>query len=65
MSSEPRFPAADGTSSPDFGSVMAHIPEPTARFFELYALFWQGGTVDSQVKEITRLRNARVTDCGY
>ena len=65
MSTSPRFPSADGTAEPNFGTVMAHVPETTGRFFELYSTFWQGGSVGAEVKEMTRLRNARITDCGY
>jgi hypothetical protein len=36
-----------------------------ARFWALYGEFWQRGTVEQRVKEITRLRNARITDCGF
>lgn len=65
MSNTPRIPAADGVSTPDFGSVMAHVPQTTQRFFELYAAFWQSDVVSAEIKEMTRLRNARITDCGY
>jgi hypothetical protein len=34
-------------------------------FFGVYAEFWQNGVVAAEVKEMTRLRNARMTDCGY
>ena len=65
MSTLPRIPSAIPGAEPDFGSVTAHIPEVMGRFFELYAAFWQAGTVAPDLKELTRLRNARVTDCGY
>ena len=45
--------------------VLAHQPELTASFFRLYAHLWSRGVVDHPTKEIVRLRNARVTDCGY
>ena len=44
---------------------MSHVPEVTGRFFELYAEFWQNGVVPASLKEMTRIRNARITDCGY
>ncbi|MFK7912884.1 MAG: hypothetical protein AB8B93_03130 [Pseudomonadales bacterium] len=65
MSTKPRFPAADGVSDSNFGTVMAQVPATTGRFFELYGAFWQGGSVGADIKEMTRLRNARITDCGY
>ena len=33
---------------------------PTGHFFELYAEFWQRGVVPAEIKEMTRLRNARI-----
>jgi hypothetical protein len=44
---------------------MSHVPNTTGRFFDLYAEFWQHGVVSPHLKEMTRLRNARITDCGY
>jgi hypothetical protein len=65
MSTKPRIlPAQPGVAA-DFGSVMSHVPEITGRFFELYAEFWQRGVVPPELKEMTRIRNARVTDCGF
>lgn len=65
MSTKPRIASAIAGADADFGSVMSHIPETTGRFFELYAEFWQNGVVPVALKEMTRIRNARVTDCGY
>jgi hypothetical protein len=45
--------------------VLAHAPEVMDRFGTLYATFWQQGLVSSVLKEMTRIRNARITDCGY
>jgi hypothetical protein len=47
------------------GGALAHQPEMMARFWALYGEFWQRGLVEQRVKEITRLRNARITDCGF
>ena len=44
---------------------MAHAPEVISAFFELYADFWQQGVLSQEIKEMTRIRNARITDCGY
>ncbi|HEX7034178.1 MAG TPA: hypothetical protein VF210_00300 [Pseudomonadales bacterium] len=41
------------------------MPEVISAFFELYGEFWQRGIVPPEIKELTRVRNARVTDCGY
>jgi len=44
---------------------MSHAPDMIGRFGELYALLWQHGELPSDLREMTRLRNARVTDCGF
>ena len=65
MSNTPRFSSAIPDQAPDFASVMAHQPELLQRFFQLYGTLWQQGLVADDVRELTRIRNARITDCGY
>ena len=65
VSTRPRMPSAISGQSPDFGSVMAHVPKLAGLFFELYGEFWRNGVADPAIKEMTRIRNARITDCGY
>ncbi len=65
MSTRPRMPSAIPGQPPDFGSVMAHVPKLAGLFFELYGEFWRHGAADPAIKEMTRIRNARITDCGY
>ena len=65
MSTTPRIPSAVPGAEENFGTVTAHAGELMGRFFELYAEFWQHGLVAPELKEMTRLRNARITDCGY
>ncbi len=65
MSTIPRVPSAIPGQPPHFGSVMAQAPAVAARFGELYATFWSKGVVDHRTKEVARMRNARVTDCGF
>ncbi len=40
-------------------------PEAGEAFFALYGTFWRNGLLSQELKEAVRLRNARVTDCGY
>ena len=40
-------------------------PEAGTAFMELYGTFWRHGQLDQQLKEAVRLRNARLTHCGY
>jgi AhpD family alkylhydroperoxidase len=47
------------------GDVLAEQPEAMNAFWRLYGLLWSHGTVDHTVKEVARLRNARVTGCAY
>ncbi|MDA0978214.1 MAG: hypothetical protein O3B72_06640 [Proteobacteria bacterium] len=65
MSTNPRVPSALAGEPADFRTVMAHSPAVIGAFFELYAEFWQRGIVAQEIKEMTRIRNARITDCGY
>ena len=65
MSTIPRVPSAIPGQAENFATVTAHAPAMIARFFDLYAEFWQRGVVSAEIKEMTRLRNARITDCGY
>lgn len=65
MATVPRLMSAIVDQDPNFGTVMSHAPEMLARFGALYAELWQQGTLPADLREMTRLRNARVTDCGY
>jgi hypothetical protein len=47
------------------GDVLALQPEASARFWRLYGQLWAHGVLDHGIKEVARLRNARITDCGY
>lgn len=40
-------------------------PELGERFQTLYGTMWREGVVDHPTKELVRIRNARVTDCGF
>lgn len=52
-------------SAPD-GSMnyLEHDPQLYARFDHFYGALWSQGRVDEPTKEVGRLRNARITDCG-
>jgi hypothetical protein len=41
-----------------------HDAELNHRFDRFYATLWQQGVVDEATKEVGRIRNARITDCG-
>lgn len=65
MSTVPRVSSAIPGQPAHFGSVMAQQPELAGRFGALYSTFWSKGVVDHRTKEVARMRNARVTDCGF
>ncbi len=65
MATNPRISSALVNQPAEFGTVMLHTPDTTGKFFELYTEFWQRGIVADEIKEMTRMRNARITDCGY
>lgn len=64
MSTTPRLASAVAGKPASIGTVMAHSPNVRAAFDHMYATLWSDGVVDVDVKELVRLRNARVTDCG-
>ena len=45
--------------------LLAHAPDVLRAFLGLYGRLWRDGVVDQATKEVVRLRNARITDCGY
>lgn len=47
------------------GSVLAEQPEALMGFLRLYGTLWSHGRLPQSVKEVARLRNARITDCAY
>jgi hypothetical protein len=65
MSTVPRIGSKDPSQPATFGTVLSHTPVTATRFFELYTEFWQRGVAPVPVREMTRMRNARVTDCGF
>ena len=54
-----RFPPPTGSMN-----FFEHDAELQGRFDAFYARLWQHGVVDQARKEVGRLRNARITDCG-
>lgn len=64
MSTTPRLPSAIVGKAPSSRTVMANSPAVREAFDRMYATLWSHGIVDLDVKELVRLRNARVTDCG-
>ena len=65
MSTNPRVKSAIPGEDENFASVMVHTPSILQRFGDLYTEFWQRGIISQEIKEMTRIRNARITDCGY
>lgn len=65
MSTKPRVSSAIAGQEPSFGTALAHQPGLAGAFGALYGTFWSAGALDHRTKEVTRMRNARVTDCGY
>jgi len=65
MSTRPRIGSAVPGEETNLATVMLNTPEILAAFGDLYAEFWQRGIISQEIKEMTRIRNARITDCGY
>jgi alkylhydroperoxidase family enzyme len=65
MSTNPRVPSAVAGQPATLRTVLAHCPELAAAFHRLYGTLWSEGIVSQDIKETARMRNARVTDCGF
>lgn len=62
----PQFPPdTPPPSDPAERSVLAHQPELLRAFQNLYGTLWSRGVLDHPTKEVARLRNARITGCGF
>ena len=64
MATAPRLSSAADGKSANIRTVMAHSPDVRQAFDNMYATLWSKGVAPLDVKELIRLRNARVTDCG-
>ncbi len=65
MSTVPRVPSAAEGQPASLRTVLAHCPELAEAFHTLYGTMWSDGVVSQLLKETARMRNARVTDCGF
>ena len=65
MSTRPRLESAIEGEPPNFSNVMLHSEKILQKFTDLYAEFWKKSAVSLEIKDMTRIRNARLTDCGY
>ena len=52
-------------TSPRLQAVSLGAALAGTSFGQLYGTFWSHGIVDQPTKEVARLRNARITDCGF
>jgi len=59
------LPLPDDADPAISASVLAQQPETLTAFLRLYGMLWSHGRLDHSIKEIARIRNARVTGCGY
>ncbi|MFN3863168.1 MAG: carboxymuconolactone decarboxylase family protein [Erythrobacter sp.] len=65
MSTIPRVSSAIADEPAHFTSVLAHQPDIAQSFFALYGRFWGSDVLAARIKEVARMRNARVTQCGF
>ena len=59
MSTSPRLRDAEGKPVNAVAEYLAATP-----YGDLYGHFWSHGLVEQSTKEVGRLRNATITDCG-
>jgi hypothetical protein len=65
VSTVPRLPSSVEGSAANMSTLLNYQPDLARGFGDLYAQFWSHGVVDHPTKETVRIRNARITDCGY
>ena len=58
-------PPKTDSRDPVQSSALAHQPALLAAFTRIYGTLWSHGVLDLPTKEMTRLRNARITDCTF
>ena len=64
MSTNPRVSSGVPGQPADLPNVLAHVPGLDGLFQQLYGVLWSRGVLDARAKEVARIRNARVTNCG-
>ena len=65
MSTVPRVSSAVAGEPVTLRTALAHCPALANAFGQLYGTLWSEGILPQSIKETARMRNARVTDCGY
>ena len=65
MATNPRVNSAIEGEAPNFTNVMLHKRKMFECFGELYSEYWRDSELSLEIKEMARIRNARITDCGY
>lgn len=64
LSTKPRVSSAVEGQPPHMVSALLHQPELAAAMDRLYRISWGSGSVSMRVKEVARIRNARVVNCA-
>ncbi|MEE8312744.1 MAG: hypothetical protein V3R91_00375 [Myxococcota bacterium] len=49
--------------NPELNAVLAHLPEFFDQYFEWFTPGHERGVVDARIKELARLKIARLNDC--
>jgi AhpD family alkylhydroperoxidase len=65
MSTTPRVSSAIDGEEASLRNALAHQPRLAAAFSHMYGTMWNDGVLGQALKETIRMRNARVTDCGF
>ena len=65
MSTVPRVSSAIPGEAAHFRTALAHQPVLATRFGALYGALWGSDVLPARIKEICRMRNARITACGF
>lgn len=66
MDVHPRLPVDDASNDAGFrDGVLRLQPALGNAFLRYYGNLWSRGVLDHPAKEIARIRNARLLDCGW
>lgn len=56
---------ARGAPNPTLLRILAHDPNALSTFYDAWNKIFYGGSIDHGLKEIVRVRMARLRGCGY
>ena len=65
MSTTPRFTSAVPDEPPSLRTAYLHVPDLGRAVARADRAYWSSGLLDLRIKELARIRSARITDCNH